>query len=149
MNNNYKTFIFQSDIKSKLTTSYIIDSIANFGIEVMKPLNSPNKELHIIYKIKFYKNKKHFTLLKRTIFTFEELNLFKNLLINLFDYNNEIYKNSIVDKIIIKYKVFNYQKEIEKSPNFKLNSFRIPMTMDLSVWRICLTLILIFSLLEK
>lgn len=101
----------------------------------MKPLNSSNKEVSLIYRVIYYKNKNRITLLKNISFKPEELILFQGLVINLFEYNDDdILKNSIVDKIIIKYKILNNSKEIKLSNSFKLQNFRIPMTMDLNVW---------------
>jgi hypothetical protein len=133
-NNKYKTFIFKPQNESKVNINLIINSIDTFWKDVMKPLNS-NKEVAIVYRFKFYKNHKNVILLKRNVFTFEELDLFKGLLVNLFEYNdNELIKNNILDKIIIKYKILDNRTDVKENTSFKLFSFRIPMTMDLSKW---------------
>lgn len=131
---NYETFTFKADIESKLSNNYIADSINKFFNDILKTLNS-SKEIHITYKVKFYKDKKKFTLLKRTVFTFEELKLLQGLVNNLFNYNKEdILKTCIVDKIIIKYKICNKNDDRKISTHLKLGPFRIPMTMDLNTW---------------
>jgi hypothetical protein len=132
--NKYETFIFKIVNENKLTTDIIINSINKFWDEHMTPLKS-NKEVSIIYRVVFYKDNQRITLLKRKSFTNEELKLFQGLVINLFEYNNdEILKNSIVNKIIIKFKVLNSRKEDKINSNFKLQSYRIPMTMNLNDW---------------
>lgn len=130
--NKYETYIFKIEEESKLDSYKLIKSIDSFWNSVIKP---SNKEVSLIYRVIYYKNKTRITLLKNMSFKPEELTLFKGLIVNLFEYNNDdILKNNIVDKIIIKYKFLDNTKDIKICNNFKLGTFRIPMTMDLKVW---------------
>ena len=57
MNKYYETFIFKTDIESKLTTSYITESINNLWNDVInnnKIFCKSNNLVQITYKIKFY-----------------------------------------------------------------------------------------------
>ena len=131
MNKYYETFIFKTDIESKLTASYITESINNFWNDVInnnKIFCNSNNLVQITYKIKLYKVRKRVTLLKKTIFSFEDLELFQNLVTNLFIYNeDDILRNSIVDKIVINYKILKNKNIIKTSnSNLKLSNTELP-----------------------
>ena len=104
--NKYETYIFKLEDENKLTNDIIINSINSFWDDIMIPLNSPTKQVSLIYRVIFYRDKHRVTLLKSLSFNSEELNLFQGLVTNLFEYNtDDNIKDNIVDKIIIKYKM--------------------------------------------
>jgi hypothetical protein len=128
---NYRTFIYNIEDENKLS----VDKLNNSINEFWKEHTISNKHFSLIYRVVFYKNNRRITLLKRKSFTYDDKELFQGLVANIFTYSeNETLKNSIVKKIIIKYKILETQKENKISKNFKLQSYKLPMTMDLNVW---------------
>lgn len=131
----YLIFTYKVEAETKLTQEIIINSINTFWKEHMSSFKS-NKQVGLIYRVVFYKDNKRVTLIERKSFVYGDLDLFRGLVLNLFEYSdNETIKNNIVNKIIIKFKTLDNVKVDNKTVSyFKLVDYRIPMTMDLKSW---------------
>jgi len=129
-----KNFIFKPELDAILNNSIIVDSINKFWNTEIKHL-SEDTQINVTYSIKFYRDRKKITLLRKTLIEHNELELLQGLVTNLLTYNNEdILKNNTVDKIIIRYSTMNTNKNKDKTPKIKILNYNIPMTMDLSKW---------------
>jgi len=131
---NFKNFIFKPELDTTLNNTIIVDSINKFWNTEIKPL-SEDTQINVTYSIKFYRDRKKIVLLRKTLINYNELDLLLGLVTNLLTYNNEdILKNNIVDKIIIRYSTKNITKIENKTPKIKILNYNIPMTMDLEKW---------------
>jgi hypothetical protein len=131
---NFKNFTFKPELDTTLNNSVIVDSINKFWNKEIKPLSSET-QVNITYDLKFYRDKKNFVLLRKTLINYNELDLLKGLVTNLLTYNNDdILRNNIIDKIIIRYSIMDFKKIEDKTPKIKILNYNIPMTMDLEKW---------------
>lgn len=119
-----------------LTSDILLNSANEFWTNIMEPLNS-NKVVSITVKVKFLRikikdSKKLFNLTRPYHFTSKDLDLFKGLLISSFDHKfND--KQKITSEIIFTYKTLDKENK-DVAMIFRINRYRIPMTMDLLKW---------------